>query len=319
MSYELRPDQALGANLRRICCKQVESALEVVRGEVEVDDSPVHQTRKHLKKARAALRIVADEIGRGLFKAQDRALRDIGRLISDVRDAEVRLQTVRQLQEITLRQSKQTFHKTEELLLTELEHFLAAFAGWQKEAEAALTKLCAEIGDWPIHNLDCKSVRAAIQRRYKCARDAFSCAQAKPTPEHFHELRSEAKCLLYQLRILRPINPLVLSALLDELNSLGNVLGRSHDLHFLGDRVRSKDSRPSQREARELMAVIETSEVELQNRGIDLAEHFFEERPRDFGNRLGGWLQQWMKGETPSLADALVCKDDVLGLSTKRN
>jgi Uncharacterized conserved protein len=318
MSYELRRDQTLGANLRRICCKQVESALEVVRGEVEVDDSPVHETRKHLKKARAAVRIVADEIGRGLFKAQDHALRDIGRLISDVRDAEVRLQTVRQLQEITRRQSNQTFHKTEELLLTELEHFLAAFAGWQQEAEAGLAKLCAEIADWPITNLDCKSVRAAVQRRYKCARDAFNCAQAKPTPEHFHELRSEAKCLLYQLRILRPTNPLVLSALIDELNSLGNVLGRSHDLHFLGDRLRSKALRASQREARELIAVIEASEVELQKRGTDLAEHFFEERPRDFGDRLASWLQQWIKGEAPSVADALVCKDDVLGLSAKR-
>src|SRR6267378_8472542 len=99
MSYELRRDQKLGANLRRICCKQVESGLQVVRGEVEVDDGPVHQTRKHLKKARAALRIVSDEIGRGLFKEQDRSFRDIGRLISDVRDAEVRLQTVHQRSE----------------------------------------------------------------------------------------------------------------------------------------------------------------------------------------------------------------------------
>jgi len=41
-------------------------------------------------------------------------------------------------------------------------------------------------------------------------------------------------------------------------------------------------------------AVIEATEVELQNRGLDLAERFFEERPRDFGHRLGAWLQQWL-------------------------
>src|SRR5437868_14150006 len=98
MSYELRRDQELGANLRRICRKQVENALQIVRGAVAVDDSPVHQTRKHLKKARAALRMMSGELGRGLFKEQERSLRNIGRLMSDVRDAEVRFQSGRRVQ-----------------------------------------------------------------------------------------------------------------------------------------------------------------------------------------------------------------------------
>ncbi len=309
MSYQLRRNQKLGANLQRICRKQVERALAIVLGEVEPDDTPVHQTRKHLKKARAALHIVSDEIGHGLCKKLDHSFRDIGRLISDVRDAEVRLQTVRELQEITRRTSHRTFRKTEELLLTEFEHFLAAFAGWQKQAEPLLENLRAEIEAWPVDDLNCKSVRCALQRSYKSARDAFEVAQNKPTPEHFHDFRSNAKRLFYQLRILRPVNPLVINALIDELDSLGEVLGRSHDLHFLGERLRRDDLPSSSRETQELVAVIERSEVELQKRGVDLGEHFFEERPRDFGNRLGGWLRQWLDGETPTVADALVCDD----------
>ena len=79
------------------------------------------------------------------FKKQDHCFRDIARMISEVRDAEVRLQTVRQLQEITRRTSQQTFRKTEELLLAELEHFMAAFADWQKQAAPQLEKLQEEI------------------------------------------------------------------------------------------------------------------------------------------------------------------------------
>src|SRR5438128_744051 len=180
MSYQLRRNQTLGANLRRICRKQVESALEIVRGEKEPDDTPVHQTRKHLKKARAALQVVADEIGRPRFKRQDRWFRDIARLISDVRDAEVRLQTVRQLQEITRRTSHQTFRKTEELLLAELEHFMAAFAGWQAQAGPQLEKLQEEIEAWPVDNLGCKNIRCAVQRAHKAARHALDCAKTKP-------------------------------------------------------------------------------------------------------------------------------------------
>ncbi len=309
MSYQLRRSQTLGANLRRICRKQVEGALEIVRGEKEANDTPVHQTRKHLKKARAALQVVADEIGRSPFKKQDHSFRDIARLISEVRDAEVRLQTVRQLQEITRRTSQQTFRKTEELLLAELEHFIAAFAGWQKQAAPQLEKLQEEIEAWPIQNLDCKRIRCAGQRAYKAARDALDCAKTKPTPANFHEFRSEAKRLLYQLRILRPINPLVVGALIDDLDSVAEVFGRSHDLYFLGERLRRIDSQPPARETRELVAVIEASEAELQDRGVDLAERFFEERPRVFGHRLGSWLQQWLRGEAPTVADALVCHD----------
>ena len=309
MSYQLRRNQTLGANLRRICRKQVEGGLEIVRGERESNDTPVHQTRKHLKKARAALQMVADEIGRPRFKKQDHCFRDVAKLISDVRDAEVRLQTVRQLQEITRRTSQQTFRKTEELLLAELEHFMAAFAGWQKQAAPQLEKLRGEIDTWPIEDLDCKMIRRSVQRGYKAARDALDCAKTKPTPENFHEFRTKAKRLLYQLRILRAINPLVIRALIDDLDSVSEVFGRSHDLYFLGERLRRDDGQTSGQETRELVAVIETSEVDLQDRGVDLAERFFEERPRAFGHRLATWLQQWLRGEAPTVADALVCHD----------
>src|SRR5436305_5019034 len=309
MSFQLRRNQTLGVNLQRICRKQVEGALEIVRGEKEPNDTPVHETRKHLKKARAALQMVSGEIGGPRFKKQDHWFRDIARLISDVRDAEVRLQTVRQLQEITRRTSQKTFCKTEELLLAELEHFIAAFAGWQKQAAPQLEKLQEEIEAWPVENLDCKNIRCAVQRAYKAARHALVCAKGKRTPANFHEFRSEAKRLLYQLRILRPINPLVIGALIDGLDSVADVFGRSHDLYFLGERLRCDGAQPPPRETRELVAVIEASQVELQDRGIHLAERFFEERPRDFGHRLGTWLQQWLRGEAPTVADALICDD----------
>src|SRR5438046_10124730 len=108
MSYQLRNGESLGDNLSRICHKQIEAAICVAKDEVKTDDSPVHEMRKHLKKARAALRLVRKEIGRSLFREQDHLLRDVGRLTSEIRDAEVRLQTVRQLQGITHRRGRGT-------------------------------------------------------------------------------------------------------------------------------------------------------------------------------------------------------------------
>ena len=242
MSYQLRRDETPGEGLRRICRKQVERALAIAEGKKETEDTPVHETRKHLKKARAALRLVREEIGRGLFRRQDHCMRDVGRLISEIRDAEVRLQTVRQLQSINRRQRRRSYQKIEETLMLELEHFLAAFAEWQTQAVPMLECVRAEIDHWPIDQFNFAQFGRSVQATYKRGRVALAAAKRTPTAECFHVFRTQTKQLWYQLRILRPVNPMVLKNLTDELSSLGDLLGRAHDLSFLGDRLRQESS-----------------------------------------------------------------------------
>src|SRR6267378_5876854 len=150
MSYELQQEETLGDSLRRICCKQIKDAVAIAKGEAETDDTPVHQMRKHLKKARAGLRLVRKEIGRGLFREQDHALRDVGRLTSEIRDAEVRLQTVRQLKEATQRDGRGAYGKLEAMLTFELENFIAAFAEWQTQAVPMLEQAGSAIDRWTL-------------------------------------------------------------------------------------------------------------------------------------------------------------------------
>jgi len=294
MSYQLKHGQTLGDNMRRICRKQIEAAIAITTGEKKASDTPVHEVRKHLKKARAALRLVRKEIGHGLFREQDRCLRDVGRLTSEIRDAEVRLQTVRQLQGITQRRGRGAYAKLESMLMLELENFMAAFAEWQTQAVPMLERADASIDCWPLDQFSCKQLRCAVQRTYKGARKALACTEATPTVENFHRFRTRAKRLWYELRILRPINPVVLKNLTDDLRALGSLLGRAHDLSFLGDRLRGGDQKSEwEREGHKLLAVIEVSQEDLQRGAAELAEHFFAERPRDFGSRVADWLENW--------------------------
>jgi len=307
MSYQLKHGQTLGDNLRRICRKQIEGAIAITTGEKKASDTPVHGVRKHLKKARAALRLVRKEIGHGLFREQDRCLRDVGRLTSEIRDAEVRLQTVRQLQGITQRRGRGVYAKLEGVLMLELENFMAAFAEWQTQAVPMLERAHANIDCWPLDQFNCKQLRCAVQRTYKGARKALASAEATPTVENFHRFRTKAKRLWYELRILRPINPVVLKNLSDDLRALANLLGRAHDLSFLGDRLRGRDQKSEwEREGHKLLAVIKVSQGDLQRGAAELAEHFFAERPRDFGHRIASWLDNWESEIAPSLAEALV-------------
>jgi CHAD domain-containing protein len=309
MSYQLRKGEKLGENLRRICRKQIEAAIAVATGEKKTGDTPIHEMRKHLKKARAALRLVRKEIGAGLFREQDHCLRDVGRLTSEIRDAEVRLQTVRELQGISQRRGRRVaaYPKLEGMLMLDLENFMAAFAEWQAQAVPMLERACANADCWPLDHFDCKQLRRAVQRSYKSARKALVCTEASPTSKNFHRFRTRAKRLWYDLRILRPVNPVVLKNLADGLDDLGSLLGRAHDLSFLGDRLRRENHKSEwEREGHKLLALIEVSQGDLQRGAAELADHFFAERPRDFGDRVASWLENWESDESPSILEELV-------------
>src|ERR1700719_3940633 len=307
MSYQLRKAEKFGPGLRRLCRKQIEAAIAIATGEKKTSDSPVHEMRKHIKKARAALQLVRKEIGAGLFREQDHCLRNVGRLTSEIRDAEVRLQTVRELQGITRhRRRRGVYPKLETMLIMELENFMAAFAEWQTQAVLVLERARANIDCWPLEHFDCKQLRRAVQRTYKSARKALACAHTTPAPENFHRFRTRAKRLWYDLRILRPVNPVVLRNLTDDLDALGSLLGRAHDLSFLGDRLRREEHNSDwEREGHKLLAVIEVSQGDLQRGAAELAEHFFAERPRDFGDRIVSWLEDWENDASPSIPEEL--------------
>jgi CHAD domain-containing protein len=305
MSYQLRQGETLGENLRRICRKQIEGAIAIAKGEKQTRDTPVHETRKHLKKARAALQLVRKEIGRGFYRQQDHYLRDVGRITSEIRDAEVRLQTVRQLQRIQ-RGGRRHYGSLETILTLELENFVAAFAEWHIQALPLLERACSAVDQWALDQFRCKQLCCAVQWSYKRARRALSKATGNPSTENFHKFRARAKTLYHQLRILRPVNPVVLQTLGNDLRSLGDLLGRAHDLSFLGERLRAESGKSQwQREGHELLAVLEVSQSDLQRGAGELAEHFFAERPRDFGPRVASWLEEWQSESSASVAAAL--------------
>ena len=80
-------------------------------------------------------------VGKNCHAQEDRCVREIGRLVSDLRDAQVRLQTFIELRDkASKKKRRQLFPHTEELLLLERESFSAAFAGWQRQAIPQLKK-----------------------------------------------------------------------------------------------------------------------------------------------------------------------------------
>ena len=306
MRYELRPHQSLRKNLVRIFRQQIGGGLALARGEKEPDDTLVHDMRKHLKKARAVLRLLREQIGRDSFLREDRRLRDIGRLMTEIRDAEVRLQTMRQLEQATHHHYR-SYQKIERLLACELENFFAAFAGWEKKAVPMLERARRASKKWSHANYRWRRLRNAMQQTYKSGRKALATARAEPSAANIHELRKQTKLLGYQIRLLRPWNHLVVGGVIEELMRLGHLLGRVHDLVFLADRLRLERGESHWgKQDDELLGLIENSDAELQRDGIEMAERFFAERPSKFAGHLDEWFNDWHHMRTPSVGEALI-------------
>jgi CHAD domain-containing protein len=291
MSYELREDETLGDGLRRIVCRQIEGAIDASKAKQNGKGSPVHETRKHLKKARAALRLIRGEIDRDVWKREDRCLAKVGRLISEVRDAEVRLQTVRQLREFA-RGKKRSFEETEELLAFELDSFLAAFSEWPQEAEERLGRTLEHIRSWPLDALSCKRLRENVQTTHKRGRKVLKAATRETSTENLHAFRKRAKELWYQLRLLRPLAPRVFKELNDELKTIGEYLGQVHDLAFVAQRLSSIG--PARKQGHRILnAIISSRGNELEFTAIALGERFYAERPRQFARRIAKYFSDW--------------------------
>jgi hypothetical protein len=94
--FGLLAGEALGAGLRRIALGQLDIAIEMLEGPQRrlTPERRVHEARKALKRLRALLRLVHDELGEATYERERELLRSCGVRLAKARDAEVLLGTL---------------------------------------------------------------------------------------------------------------------------------------------------------------------------------------------------------------------------------
>src|SRR5207237_9075683 len=91
MSYRLKSGEPASQGLKRIFREETQFALQLCRHPFKQRGITVHETRKHLKKLRAALRLAAAKTGKDRHAREDRSLSEIGKVVWDVSVTTVRL------------------------------------------------------------------------------------------------------------------------------------------------------------------------------------------------------------------------------------
>jgi CHAD domain-containing protein len=287
MGFRLKLREPLPDGLKRVFREQIESALELCRHPAKQRGVTVHEVRKHLKKVRAAMRLAIPEVGKNRHTREDRCVRKIGRLVSDLRDAQVRLQTLIQLRDETAKSGENRFARIEELLSLERESFSAAFAGWQKQAIPQLERVEARLLKWPLDGLAWKQVCGAVAKIYKRGQRGLSKTINDPEPEKFHAWRKRVKDIWYQLRILQPLNRMVLTEMAHDAEVLGELLGREHDFAFLLERLEKERGDEALRdELAQLEKLIRKRGKRLRTNALELGRRFYAEPAKAFAKRI---------------------------------
>lgn len=312
-AFLLAPDEPLAEGLQRLSLGQLDDGISGFLDPAANPDDAIHRARKATKRLRAILRLVRGELGERVYHFENRALRDASRLISDVRDAAVAVDTVRLLGErfggvlpidvfddLAERLDRRYFRVRARVVeesgavgqvVATLERSRMRFASWPTGA-AAKKAYGTAIRD------SYRAIAPGLGQTYARGRAEMRQAYAAPSAANFHLWRKRVKYLRYQTEVLRPLWPEVLGATAFSLEELSESLGQEHDLaEVLALLAVDPGLCPDPVERSLFAALAQHRRRELQAEARVVGTRVYAEKPDQFVFRMGVY---WKANRLPT-------------------
>jgi CHAD domain-containing protein len=223
--------------VRQVLVRQLAKAIAGLERR-DPSDHAVHEARKELKRARAALRLLRRCLGDGAYRRENALIRDAARPLTPLRDAKVQLETLRRLESAKGRhvagacvralygQLQQERRESRQLRPKELSAAAKALRAVKRRMEAVSDSRLAR-----------ESLGTGLKRTYKSGRRAFARVRRNATDERLHEWRKQAKYFANQLDIALPFVPKLAAKSGKTSHRLAERLGDDHDLALLNDKI----------------------------------------------------------------------------------
>ena len=296
MAFHFEREESAAEGVRRMLLEQVAHLDEDLR--IAEDEEAIHAARKRCKQIRALLRFVRVK-EKDLFRRENPVFRALANDLGAFRDADVRRQTFEELASLSqegpehFRSLGASLQASDSIRAASARDSLSA--GRQTAAEA--TKRFADLDLSALNGFDL--MKDGLHRTYKRGRHAMRDAYCFPKDTSFHEWRKRVKDLGYQLQLIRGCWPPVLKRLQKEIEDLGDLLGREHDLTVLAETIRKQSPGGA---VEEFLRLLDQRARELQGIARALGERIYAERPKFFIGRLRAWWEVW-KEEQPAELD----------------
>jgi CHAD domain-containing protein len=296
VAFELETDESVEAGIKRIVDEQLASALKDLRnGDPKKADAAVHACRKRLKRIRAIVRLVREELGEEVFAVENASFRDAGGSLSEARDAAVLVKTLDGLKKSV---EGSAFSGARKKMLARRRAVARRVlqAGNGLESVAVLVdEARARVANWKFQRDGWDALRPNLKRIYAEARSAYEQAKVGGEAELFHDWRKRVKDLWHQCEVLEGIWPEVMNAMAEQFHQLADVLGDEHDLSVL-KAVLEAEALARAEEVSPAAEVANLKREELQRRAKTLGARIFAERSGAFVRRLGEYWTAWKRG-----------------------
>lgn len=297
MAHEVSRSKDLGREVHRVLLGQMEEAESDLSGR-RLSDKSIHQARKALKKARATLRLLRENVPDSVYRRENRALRDIARPLSAARDATVMIETLRKLEKLYGKVAADSIPRPLLNALrseqTRAHREARGQTGKPPAAAAQIKTVRRRLARAPIAENNWDGVGIALKRAYRNGRRALKRARRTPSAEYLHEWRKQSKHLWYQTQVLQPLWPGMIEELGDQLHKLSDYLGDDHDLVVLRQKVGQLSSAfDHSGSSGALLALIDRCRARLQEKAFLLGTRIYDEPPRDFAARFEGYWKRW--------------------------
>lgn len=230
-------------------------------------ETRVHDARRDIRKARAALKLLRSSVSPKRRRALNAACRDASRVLSPTRDAQAIARAWKKL--------RLPIPAVSASLENESKRAARRFAGDAEALEQTRELLCRALaiagglapraGGWP-------GIAPGLRRGFRAARRARDVAVAEPADENFHEWRKRVKDQRYQLELFLDGSP-ALQNLVEKLRRLGETLGDEHDFAVLKDKLAGKAP---------AVAAIERRRAALRARALQQSRRVYDGDTRRF-------------------------------------
>ncbi len=293
MAYRFDAEKTIGDEVRRVFFEEIDSAVEHLtkHGDQNRDES-IHEARKSVKKLRGLLRLVTPLIGKGTYRKENQALRDIGRKLSDLRDARAIIEIFEAISKEAEPQQAldddlvQSIRGRLEEHKSETEQKINV-DGTLVSAVAALQAVRSHVDHYQLTAESIESLERGLKDVYRRGRKAMKQAVKAPVANNFHNWRKRVKDHWYHVRLLGTTNTAFAKTREDDLKKLETWLGDDHNLVVLRDTIdedRARFGHPKL--VRQFLALMKEHGQELRAKSLELGGHLYGLKPKELGREL---------------------------------
>lgn len=287
MALRIEDGEAVSAGVLRVIGERLDAAIGHLVDPNDADRT--HEARKRLKEARAVLRLVRAEVGEEAFASENAAIRDGGRHLSDVRDAEALLEALAKLDLAAL--GTRAERRVRRELTRRRDDLAQSMSGEQLAAVVDSIRAARDrVAVWSFPDRGFAVVEEGLVAGYGRGRTLFRRARHERDAALLHEWRKRVKDAWYHHQLLERAFPAVVKGYAHALKQLSDLLGDHHDLDVLRAlAVAEPEAFGKPADVDVLLAIVDRRRAELEHDALVLGERLFRERRVEVRDRWRGW------------------------------